>query len=67
MLLETNSEVINRQEKLLKNYKYLIEQAYNFSQTDHAMSDVSEYKALKILNKINRLKFLSRENSQPTS
>ncbi len=56
-----------QQQKLNKRYKLLIEQAYNLRQTDHAMSDLSEYKALKLLNKMNRLKFLSRENSQPAS
>lgn len=58
---------MNRQQKLLaqkkrldKQYKMLIELAYNLRQTDHAMSDVSEYKALKILRKINGLSFLDR-------
>lgn len=58
---------MNRQQKLLaqkqrlnKQYKTLIELAYNLRQTDHAMSDVSEYKALKILRKINGLSFLDR-------
>lgn len=55
------------QQKLNKRYKQLVEQAYDLRQTDHALSDVSEYKAMKLLNKLNKLKFLSRENSQPIS
>jgi len=55
------------QQKLNKRYKQLVEQAYNLRQTDHALSDDSEYKAMKLLNKLNKLKFLSRENSQPIS
>ncbi|MDO6598359.1 Lacal_2735 family protein [Oceanihabitans sp. 2_MG-2023] len=52
--------------KLNKKYKFLIEQAYNFRQTDHALSDISEYKAIQLLSKLNKLKYLSREHSQPT-
>lgn len=49
------------QEKLNKQYKQLIEQAYNMRQTDSALSDISEYKAIKLLNKLNKLRFLNRE------
>ena len=52
--------------KLSKRYKQLIEQAYNLRQSDSALSDISEYKALKLLNKLNRLKYLSREQSEIT-
>lgn len=55
------------QKKLNKRYKQLIEQAYNLRQTDHEQSDVSAYKAIKILDKLNRLNYLSRENSQSFS
>ncbi len=51
----------SNQAKLNKQYKQLIEQAYNMRQTDSALSDISEYKAIKLLNKLNRLKYLSRE------
>lgn len=54
----------NNQNKLSKRYKELVEQAYNFRQTDSALSDISEYKAIKLLNKLNRLKYLSREQTQ---
>jgi hypothetical protein len=60
-----NSDVIlKKQEKLNIKYKKLVEQAYNFRQTDSALSDISEYKAIKLLNKLNRLKFLAREQYQ---
>ncbi|MEQ3664165.1 MULTISPECIES: Lacal_2735 family protein [unclassified Olleya] len=55
------------QNKLNKRYKQLIEQSYNLRQTDHEQSDVSAFKAIKILNKLNRLKFLAREQSQMVS
>ena len=55
------------QKKLNKRYKQLIEQAYNFRQTDSALSDISEFRAIKLLNKLNRLKYLSRELPQPAS
>ncbi|MDD7884944.1 Lacal_2735 family protein [Flavivirga sp. 57AJ16] len=49
------------QRKLNQRYKELIEQAYNFRQTDSALSDISEYRALKLLDKLNKLTYLSRE------
>ncbi len=55
------------QQKLNRRYKQLVEQAYDLRQTDHALSDVSEYRAMKLLNKLNKLKFLSRESSQSVS
>jgi hypothetical protein len=54
----------NHQTKLKERYKVLIEQAYNFRQTDSALSDISEYKAIKLLNKLNRLKYLHREQTK---
>ncbi|WP_346883631.1 Lacal_2735 family protein [uncultured Algibacter sp.] len=47
------------QAKLKARYKEMIEQAYNFRQTDAPLSDISEYRAIKLLNKLNRLKYLS--------
>ncbi|NMH86532.1 Lacal_2735 family protein [Flavivirga algicola] len=51
------------QRKLNRRYKELIEQAYNFRQTDSALSDISEFKAIKLLDELNRLKYLARECS----
>ncbi|MGR7813671.1 Lacal_2735 family protein [Lacinutrix undariae] len=42
-------------------YKQLMEQSYNLRQTDSAESDISEYAAIKLLHKLNKLKFLSRD------
>ena len=54
-----NSELLLlKKSKLKQQYLQLIEDAYNLKQTDHALSDFFEYKAMKILNKINKLKFV---------
>jgi len=60
------AEIRKHQLKLQEQYKQLIEQAYNFRQTDCALSDISEYKAIKLLHKLNRLKYLSRDVVKPT-
>ncbi|SDZ74546.1 Lacal_2735 family protein [Bizionia paragorgiae] len=52
--------LLKSRKKLDLRYKQLMEQAYNLRQTDHEMSDISEFRALKTLNKLNRLKFLAR-------
>ena len=57
-------EINTRQDQLNKQYKMLVEQAYNFRQTDSALSDISEYRAIKLLNKLNRLKYLYREQNK---
>lgn len=63
--MNRNNLLKGHQKKLNKRYKQLIEQAYNLRQTDSALSDISEYRALQLLNKLNRLKYLSREQSEP--
>ena len=59
--METNNTILLKHQKLLKRYKRLIEQAYNLRQTDAALADFFEYKAVKLLNKINRLNYITRE------
>ncbi|WP_324313137.1 Lacal_2735 family protein [Xanthomarina sp.] len=59
--MENSKKIEENQIKLQNRYKQLIEQAYNLRQTDCAMSDISEYKAIKLLHKLNRLKYLNRE------
>lgn len=56
-------KIKKNQSRLNKQYKELMEEAYNFRQIDSALSDISEYKAVKLLNKLNELKFLARELS----
>lgn len=51
--------------ELNKKYKQLVEQAYNLRQTDAPLSDFSEYKAIKLLNKLNKLGYLSRDYHKP--
>ncbi|MEO6347207.1 MAG: Lacal_2735 family protein [Aquaticitalea sp.] len=65
--MKTLSEIKEHQLKLQSRYKQLVEQAYNFRQTDSALSDLSEFKAIKLLNKLNQLKFLNRETLQQNS
>jgi hypothetical protein len=57
----------NHQEKLNDRYKELVEQAYNLRETDHALSDISEYNAMKLLDELNKLKYLSGETTQSFS
>ncbi|WP_204345569.1 Lacal_2735 family protein [Psychroserpens algicola] len=54
-------KILDHQNKLLLRYKRLIEQAYNFRQTDSALSDISEFQAIKLLHKLNKLKYLNRD------
>ena len=62
--MDRHDLLIRHQSKLRKKYKSLMEQAYNLRQTDHALSDISEYKAIKLLDKLNKLEYLSREQVQ---
>lgn len=59
--MTSSKSIQNRRRLLLSRYKTLIEQAYNFRQTDSALSDISEYKAIKLLHKLNKMKFLERD------
>ncbi|GAA3782248.1 hypothetical protein GCM10022271_13170 [Corallibacter vietnamensis] len=61
------SKIKKREFKLQKRYKRLVEQAYNLRQTDCAESDISEFNAIKLLNKINKLKYLYRERKSETA
>lgn len=62
--MKSSADINVHQIKLQNRYKQLIEQAYNVRQTDHALSDISEFKAIKLLNKLNRLKYLNRESTR---
>ncbi|TXE11101.1 Lacal_2735 family protein [Seonamhaeicola algicola] len=57
--------IAHKKNMLNKRYKELVEEAYNFRQTDSALSDISEYRAIKLLDKINKLKYLSRDTAKP--
>ena len=59
--MKSNDSIKTYQLKLNERYKKLVEQAYNLRQTDSALSDISEYKAIKLLDELNRLKYLYRE------
>ena len=62
--MEINDIIKNRQNKLNERYKELIEQAYNFRQTDSELSDLSEFRAMKLLNKLNTLRYFSRTQAK---
>ena len=63
LIMTKVSTFIEDQIRLNNKYKQLIEEAYNLRQTDHALSDISEFRAIKLLDELNKLKFLSREQS----
>ncbi|MDO6759021.1 Lacal_2735 family protein [Tamlana sp. 2_MG-2023] len=55
-----NTTYIKKQQnRLIKKYKLLMEQAYNLSQIDASLSDILEFKAIKLLNEANNLNYLS--------
>ncbi|HZW62085.1 MAG TPA: Lacal_2735 family protein [Flavobacteriaceae bacterium] len=58
--MKRDAHILKNQKKLTRKYKRLVEQAYNWRQTDSAISDISEFKAIKLLDKLNKLKYLSR-------
>ena len=65
--MSKSSKIKEHQNKLQMQYKQLIEDAYNFRQTDAALSDIAEFRALKLLDKLNRLRFLSRDPLETVS
>jgi len=58
--MSTNDIIKDRQKKLNERYKELMEQAYNFRQTDSELSDLAEFRAMRLLNKLNALRYFSR-------
>ncbi|WP_339624615.1 Lacal_2735 family protein [uncultured Winogradskyella sp.] len=53
-----SEKLIQKKRNLKKKYIQLIEEAYNLKQTEPALSDVAEFEATLVLNKINKLKFV---------
>lgn len=60
------NRLLNKKKKLKQKYRQLIEDAYNLRSSDHALSDFSEYKATKVLHKINKLDFVVRSSNIQT-
>ena len=48
---------------LRKRYADLIEKSNNYRYEDESKSDIAAFKAMKILEKINQVKYLDREVS----
>lgn len=46
---------------LIKRYADLIEKSNNYRYEDESKSDIAAFKAMKILEKINQVKYLDRE------
>lgn len=61
------SKISKKTLKLQDKYMKLIEDAYNFRETDSSLSDTYAYDAMKLLNELNRLKYFSREFTQSLS
>ena len=59
--MSPSNQILIKRNKLLNQYRTIIEEAYNWRQIDQAQSDLLEFKALKTLNKLNKLNFLERE------
>lgn len=60
--MSLHDKILQKKRKLKLKYLSLIEEAYNYRQTDHGYSDLSEFKAIKVLNRINELKFVVKDN-----
>ena len=52
------TDLKSKKESLKQEYLKFLEEAYNLRQSDSALSDFSEYRALQLLHEINRLNFL---------
>ncbi len=61
------TEIKKHRKSLQERYKRLIEKAYNLRQTDSAESDISEYQAIQLLDELNRLNYLHRDNNMQPS
>lgn len=62
--MNNTDQLLKKRTRLKQKYAQLVENAYNLRQTDHALSDFSEYKATKVLYKINKLKFVIGDITQ---
>jgi hypothetical protein len=58
-----NTQINIQLQKLKHKYKQLVELAYNLRQSDASLSDLLEYQAILLNNKISRLKYLCSEQS----
>ena len=64
--MQNSEQLLLKKSKLKQQYLQLIEDAYNLRETDHALSDFFAFKATKILNKINKLKFVIGDTTLQT-
>lgn len=55
--MPTTLELKTYTQQLEEKYKRLLEKAYNFKYTDSSLSDFAAFKAKRLKEKINRIKF----------
>ena len=55
------TDLQNKKDSLEQEYMRFVEEAYNWSQSDSARSDFYEFRALQLLDELNRLRFLENE------
>lgn len=55
--MQTTLDTYRDTTRLEARYKKLVEKAYNFRQTNNTLSDLASYKAMRLLERINRIKF----------
>ena len=55
--MQTTLDTYRDTTRLEARYKKLVEKAYNFKQTNSTLSDLEAFKAMKLLERINRIKF----------
>ena len=59
--MSTNKNLYRYKKHLEERYNSLIERANDYKYVDETKSDRAAYKALKILEKLNKVRYLDRE------
>lgn len=56
-------KLLTKKRRLKSQYASLVEYAYNLRESDDALSDFAAFRAMLLLNKINKLKFVVEDNT----
>ncbi len=64
-MMKRSLKIHSKTQRLTARYKKLVEDAYNFRETDSALSDTYAYDAMKLLNELNKMKYFSRGFTNP--
>ncbi|MBU3010759.1 Lacal_2735 family protein [Polaribacter vadi] len=54
-------QLSNFKKQLQKRYKNLVEKSNSYRHINEAVSDLAAFKAMKVLEKLNRFRYLNRE------